>query len=1492
MDSSRADPRWQPSPRAMFSRQFAALFEAAGNPTLRRVAAAADARMRGARAAGQKSGVPVQRISDWKAGRNVPARFESLLPVLLTLIDEARKSSRPVPPALLDVQEWKRLWTASNEWDPESETFECPYLGLTSYRRRDAELFFGRTRPSAEFAELVRTTVGSGGEGGIVMLLGASGAGKSSLLEAGLLPALADPVGEWAIATLTPGAAPVRALLDAVGSEGSDRVVDGPSVVESGSVVPRVPVEPDADRVATGTAAVGCASGMGVSGDSRVMGLDERRVASDAAVVGSGSGANVQGESDGEGLDERPVASQDVAVMGSRSGGGVVAGDSGAARSDEHGVVAEVVVVGSGVDVAAVSGDPDSVRLTERPVVSDVVADAVGTASTASGIRHPVQGAADPNSENAGGSSESVESLAAALAAWGPDRRRLIIVDQFEELFTLCHDEHQRETFLAALEHIAIRGEREPAAVVIAVRADFYARCVDVPVLEDALKHRSYLLGPMRLDELAEAISRPAELAGYKLESGLEELIISELCGLGGRGQRHGYDPGALPLMSHVMAAVWQRRDGMRLTIEGYRQAGGVVGSVAATAEKAWGELSEFQRAIGKQVLLELVAVGDDSRDTRRKVARADLVRQTVEAAEAALEVLARTRLITLDAEFTYLTHEIVLDAWPRLRGWIDEDRVGYLERQRLQVDASEWVTNGRDPSMLYRGARLTTMQEHAQHGTVGAVAGEFLSAARAARRRAERRSSLTKAALALLGVVALVLAGVAFVQSGTAKQQRDNAIFAAVLAESDRLESIDPSLSAQLALVADRIRPGDPEVDVRLANTQNMALASLLKGHQGFVYDVDLRPDGRLAASAGADNTVRLWDLSDRQNPAALGAPLTGHSDFVADVEFSPDGTLLASAGAEDTVRLWDVRDPAHARPIGAPLPIGYPTMVAFGSDGTTLATSGADDGITFWDIADPSRPTVIGTPVALPRGDDFVFGAALSRDLRTVVVISDKGTTLWRVTDPRVAAVPIGRLSDDAVSAVFAADGTTVAVAAQDAIHLWDIRDPAGPRLVGKPLDYGDKVHGAALAFSADGRILAAESDRGTVALWNIADPENPVSHGKLAGSAGAISGIDFTSDRHTALTGGQDGTVRVWSLPATGILDPARWRAAATIDATGEVMATVTDSAIEVWQVGDGRAIRRLGRIPFAPAMATHPAMSPDGRMLLLDGDDQRIRIFDISDPTAIRESAQLPRDRAGLLSAAAFSPDSKYLVTGGIRPATGAETRQGDVVQLWDVVDPAHPRPLGPALSKSSDMVSGVAFSPDGTLLAIGRLDESVMLWDISDPAAPKRRGQVPFPPTGSWTGVAWSPRNDIFVTTSDDQNIRVWNTANPDQPVQVGDPLTGHTSFIASMSFSADGRLLATAGRDGVRLWNFSDRDAPTPIRHPVAAYPGAKYPLAATFRPDGKYLFGIGAGGEGQLWNLDPKPAVDRICAFTRTVLTPQAWRDHLPELAYAPPCA
>ncbi|MEV6280977.1 AAA family ATPase [Nocardia sp. NPDC051832] len=1308
MDSSSNGGRLRPSPRTVFAQQFAELFDAAGNPTLRRVAAAAEARMRASRAVGQKGGVSIQRISDWKSGRNTPAKFETFLPVVLTLIDEARKSSGQVSPALLSVQEWQRLWTASNEWDPDADDggAVCPYLGLASYQPADAEVFFGRGRVTAELAEMVGATVGSGGAGGMIMLVGASGAGKSSLLAAGLIPALADPVDEWAVATLTPGIDPVRSLLVAA-----------------------------------------------------------------------------QPESDGAEL-----------------------------------------------------------------------------------------------------------SLTDALAAWGAGRRRLLIVDQFEELFTLCKDERRRKEFLAALEHLAIRGENEPTAVVLAVRADFYARCLDIPVLEDALKHRSYLLGPMRLDELAEAITRPAELAGYKLESGLEELIITELCGLDGGGERQGYDPGALPLVSHVMEAVWQRREGARLTIDGYRAAGGVVGSVAATAEKAWNELTEFQQAVGKQVLLGLVTVGEDARDTRRKLTRAELFSRTVEAADVALDALARTRLVTLDSDAAYLTHEIVLDAWPRLRAWIDEDRVGYLERQRLHTDAADWITAERDPSLLYRGTRLSAAEEHVGDTLVGALATEFLTAARAERRKAERRATTTRGALALLAAVAMVLAGVAFVQSGTAKAQRDNAVFAAIVAQADQVREQDPGLSAQLALTAHRLRPDDPEVRARILDAQSLPLARSYPGHAGAVNAIAFRPDRRMLATAGRDRVIQLWDTADPLRPLALGQITSGITDDIRSLALSPDGRFLAAGRWFGSARLWDVSDPARPAQLGEPIAEG--STVGFSSDSRTLVTSSFRRAVRLWALDDPARSASREIVISGDDDPNGTFAVAANRML-AATVDRDGLAELWDLSGLG-AARHLGRLQEVSGQAAFSPDGRLLAVASRNglAIQLWDITDPAVPRRIGDPIPTGSTEvvvqASVAIAFSPDGALLAVGSGSGRtamVSLVSIEEPKRPVL-------VSAWTAAEFTDSLEFGpggrlYTGGNDGLIRVWQLP-DGMADQ-KWTRGFQFAVSGDRMILDSQGVTEIWSASAPPHARKLGQLRVVNSYG-EPVLSPDGRTVLVLERDVGARLFDIADPAAPVHLADLPGDYRDFQSAV-FSADSRQLtVLGNIRQGSNLTPR----LRVWDLSDPARPRAAGDPVDvpQASGMtmfpVSHVVSVPGRKLILVPGADGYVSLWTLTDPSRPQQVSRFNVGHASSRTRLAVNAAGTTLVSAADSQTIRVWDISDEHAPVETGPPLPGHAAEVLSLAFNPDGNLLASTGKDSeLRLWDFTDPQHPQPITYPLATSV-SKDEWELAFHPNGNFLL---TGLQGiRWWNLNTHQVADRICAAT-TPITEQQWRERVPELPYRPPC-
>ncbi|MVU78842.1 hypothetical protein GPX89_16510 [Nocardia sp. ET3-3] len=1297
------------SPRALFAQSFTELYAAAGNPTLRRVADAAETRMRAAQG-NRPGGASAQRISDWKAGRNVPARFESLLPVVLTLIDLARKKGAPLPRPLTEPKEWQRLWHAATTWNPETDSESaCPYLGLAAYRGENRALYFGRTRATTELTDLVRETTG------LIAVVGASGAGKSSLLAAGLAPALSD----WDVTALTPGAHPLEALLTA-----------------TATLVPR----------------------------------------------------------------------------------------------------------------------------TEGP-------------------------------------------------------RRLLIIDQFEELFTTCQDEHEREEFLTALDRCSSRTD-DPIAVVIALRADFYAHCLNYLALQDALEHRSYLLGPMRVDELAQAIAGPARAVGLELETGLEELVITELCGAGDHHGRRTYDPGALPLLSHVMAATWQHREGRRLTITGYRRAGGVVGSVAETAEYAWNELTPAQQSAAKEILLGLVTVGQDTQDTRRPAQRNDLLRRAgnTEDALTALELLSRTRLISLDAEAVNLSHEIVLTAWPRLRTWIDEDRVGYLVRQRLETDAAEWAAQDRDSSLLYQGTRLDNALDHVDPPPVGPLATEFLTTAATARKKSRRRATWLRARLALLGVAILIFAFSAYNQSRLADQRTDDKNFAAVLTEADRVRQIDPSLAAQLDLVAFRMRPDDNEVRSRLLRSEAAPLVTVTSAHRGSVAKVIYRSDGKLLASFSYLDGLRLWDVANRQHPSPVGQLLSS----ITDAAFSADGMTMATSSigrdGPKGVTLWDISKPDMPRRL-VELSDGISghsvVHVAFAPAGSLLAVLSGPI-LTLWDVSTPSAPVLSRSlPVSSNPSADTGY-PTFSPNGRLLALAQDDGRKTLELWDVAVPTNPVVRttipndfrghtlaFSPDNALLALADDSSTYSTAeGKSLVRIWDIGDPNHPR-ASATLSTGAPFTNA-LAFAPAGRVLATGNDDG-IRLWNITALDNPTPLGEqlsLSPTICSVTGesdacrtgpavMSFSPDGSVLTSGSVNGDVHVWSLPPATLTGQSGAPAAPVFYSAGKRLATASgDGRIDLWDIETPLAPVRLGEYRADPgSKILHP--SPEGDALLVtsySGPEAATHyVLDITDPAHIRRAYdwQQPVTAGGTV---AISPDWHRLAV-----------TTGNTVQLWDLSDRTHPTAVGTTVPLVSTMNEDIAFVADGTKIAIQGMvrvnghDESVVvLWDVADPAHPRQISELVRQTTPRISELAFT-RDGKTMLVIGDNTFQTWDISNPAEPARLGGPVTAHTLQIAETSFTADSRTLLTAGGDGeIQLWDFTDRSHPHRTETPTVSGP---QPWATTISDSGRYLAAATGQGTIRLWDNDIHDAISRICTVTGSLWTEDLWHHHLPQLAYHPPC-
>jgi len=354
-------------------------------------------------------------------------------------------------------------------------------------------------------------------------------------------------------------------------------------------------------------------------------------------------------------------------------------------------------------------------------------------------------------------------SVELALADRPTGERVVVIVDQLEEVFTLCRDETERRQLFCTLLH-AMSAPGGRTVVIVTLRTDFYARCATYPELAQLIGTQQMLVGPLDRDGLRQASEEPAHHVGLELEEGLSETILADV----------GAEPGALPLLEHALLELWERRRGEMLTLEGYRQAGGVHGALAQRADEIYHQLGPDQQLLARRALLRLTQPGEGTEDTRRRAPRDELApADSDDGFEAVLGRLVDARLLTTGRDETGqqvvdVSHEALIRAWPRLRDWIDADRAGLLIHRRLTDAAREWDTLNREPASLYRGARLVSAGEWAtdHDDDLSRLERDFLTASQAnehneaqATRRRTRRLQGLASGFAVLSVILAALA-------------------------------------------------------------------------------------------------------------------------------------------------------------------------------------------------------------------------------------------------------------------------------------------------------------------------------------------------------------------------------------------------------------------------------------------------------------------------------------------------------------------------------------------------------------------------------------------------------------------------------------------------------------------------------------------------------------------------------------------------------------
>ncbi len=1030
--------------------------------------------------------------------------------------------------------------------------------------------------------------------------------------------------------------------------------------------------------------------------------------------------------------------------------------------------------------------------------------------------------------------------------------RLLLVVDQFEELFTLCRSDAERSGFVDNLLTAAFEPDGL-ALVVIALRADFYAHCAAFPRLREALSKYQEYIGPMTAEELRRAIEEPARCGHWELEAGLVELLLKDV----------GDEPGALPLLSHALLETWRRRRSHTLTLSGYLAAGGVRGAIAETAEAVFNDqLDQEQRVIACHIFLRLTELGEGTQDTRRRASLSELITnpQLQASVESVLKTLADARLITVGEDSAEVAHEALIREWPTLREWLSQNREDLRVQRHLTGAAREWEKLNHDSGALYRGARLAQALEWVEwaghRDDLNALEREFLLASKAlaereaAEHEAQRQRELDAVQRAAEAAQKLAAEAEARRQA-EADHAREAERSTARLRTRNRLITGLGAMAFILAMAAllfgvqsnrYAVEAERNAATVQAASTQAAEQARLARSNQLLrqasarwqdkQFDLALLLNLAVAQASDTFEARRGLFTALADNPRLT--TLRGHSKSVTSVAFSPDGKTLASSSTDNTIILWDAAVGAR-RPMGLPL-TGHKKWVSSvtfspAERGQTLASGDADGLIILWDAA-ARQP--LGPPLAgHTRG---INGLAFSPDGKLLASGSDDHTLiLWDVATRQPLGPPLIGHTSGVNSLAFSPDGQTLASGSgPNTIILWDVttRQPLG----GAPL-VGHSAPVTSLAFSPDGRVLASGSGPNTIILWDVATRQRLGP--PLTGHTKAIWSIAFSPDGKTLASGSLDNTIILWDVVAgarqpisqySRLIGHTRGVNSIAFSPDGKTLASGgRDAAVILWNVASG------AQLLDGPPLTGHAggvwsvAFSPAerGKTLASGGEDRTGVLWDVATrqplgPLLIGHSLGI--------NSVAFSPDGKVLATGS----------DDETVILWDVLTG---QPLGPPLTGH---LCGLAFSPDGKILAMSRVDNTIILWDV------KTRQLIGPPLAGhaaSINGLAFSPDSRLLASGSVDNAIILWDMATH-QPL--GSPLTGHTSSVGPVAFSPDGQTLASGSGDNtIILWDVAARQ---PLGPPLIGHTGEVYSLA--FSPDGQTLASGSKDNTIILWDV------------------------------------
>jgi len=1071
----------------------------------------------------------------------------------------------------------------------------------------------------------------------------------------------------------------------------------------------------------------------------------------------------------------------------------------------------------------------------------------------------------------------------------------LLVVDQFEELFSLVRNSEESNFFMASV-YEAVSDSQSPLRVVITLRADYYDRPLKHPEFSSLIEKRTQVVKPLSTSEIEQAICEPANRLGVTFESGLTSTIVGEV----------HEEPGALPILEYALTELFERREERMITKVEYEMIGGVRGALALRAEQLYSRFDEQGQESTRQMLLRMVTLGEGQEDTRRRVLLSE-----VKVQKDVIDSFDQARLLTFDHDpqtrvpTVEVAHEALLQEWGRLREWLDESRADIRMQRVLGNAAEEWRLANRDPGFLLRGSRLdqfaawieitdlalTQIEQDyldaslEERRTRQAIEAERLAHEAALERRSRNFLRGLVAVLGIAAVVAVVLSIYAFNQQGIAQSEARQRATQQAIAESEADQRATQQAIAEAETDARATQQAIAEEQRAIAEEQQAIRAREAEVN----HSLFLASQSQIAVEANnIDLALALaWEANQIPDPpgqaqmalsVAAYAPAgtirryVDHKDQVWFVDLSPDGKYLLSGTESGEIFLWDVatgeilhRLEGHTGPVGG---------IAFSPDGRFALTSGQDENAYYWDLETRevvhhfTEPGIqFNVPAISPDGR--IAALSSGRYLDFIPFQEDNNIRLWDLeTGEVIHQIPF---SDGVTMVDFSPDGSMlVASTVADGIVVLDV---ATGEVLYRFLE--EMMNMTVAAFIQEGRSLLAAGGGSQNHLVQIDLATGDAityesSHNDLPFS------IAISPDGKRALTTSDDDTrewelesreqIQALGLPGTSMTYNSDGRAA---------FVGSRDSMVHLIALESG-AFAEGARIPLQSGGVRSTAYSPDGDSVLYSVPrGEMVYLFDLESGQLSQQFNHTPYSPF----AVAFSPDGQFVLS----------TYYDDgSLSYWDVHTGEEILRMGAEGTVHNRLADAVAFHPSGQFALSGAQSDNnqVVYWDLTtgEPVWTSNREEfvvaavygLDISPDGKtgltrdnyltlWNldngeellrlspeGVEWgwdvAFLDDQTAIVSEGSRMILWDLNNG---TAIRDYL-GHSGQIKGLALSPDGRLGVSASRDSTLiLWDISTGE---PLRRYYGHHDDVN---TVAFSPDGQEIFSGSRAGEAFRWRVD-----------------------------------